>query len=90
MSPRASGLRQLLASGPLARDGATDAQLLDRFLTARDEAAFRTVVDRHAPMGYGMCQRVLGNHHDAEDAFQATILVLARRARAACGERLGP
>src|SRR4051812_24715562 len=58
----------------------TDAQLLESFLLRRDETAFEALVRRHGPMVLGVCRRILRDSHDAEDAFQATFLVLVRKA----------
>ena len=63
--------------------GLSDAQLLERFVAGRDaagEAAFRALVERHGPMVLRVCRGVLHDPHDAEDAFQVTFLVLARKA----------
>jgi RNA polymerase sigma factor (sigma-70 family) len=58
----------------------TDADLLDRFVGRRDEAAFELLLWRHGPTVLGLCQRLLRHEQDAEDAFQATFLTLARKA----------
>jgi RNA polymerase sigma factor (sigma-70 family) len=57
----------------------SDRQLVEQALARRDEAAFQTIVHRHGGMVYRVCLRVLQHAHDAEDAFQATFLVLARK-----------
>jgi RNA polymerase sigma factor (sigma-70 family) len=62
--------------GPVVLDG----ELLDRFIARRDEDAFEALVHRHGPMVLGVCRRILRHDEDAEDAFQATFLVLVRKA----------
>jgi RNA polymerase sigma factor (sigma-70 family) len=69
----------------------SDRQLLERFVAHRDEEAFAALLRRHGPLVLGVCRQVLGDLHSAEDAFQATFLVLARKASAIRrGESLGP
>lgn len=60
----------------------SDADLLERFRLRREEAAFTLLVQRHGPMVLAVCRRVLGDAHAAENAFQATFLVLVREAAA--------
>lgn len=87
-----SGLIRQLRQAALAGDGGglSDAQLLEWFQRHGDEAAFEALVRRHGPMVLGVCRRVLGDCHEAEDAFQATFLILLRKAGAlASPERVG-
>jgi RNA polymerase sigma factor (sigma-70 family) len=94
-TPSGSPLRELqnLFSDGVAT-GLTDRELLERFASCRDEAgefAFATLVARHGPMVMNVCRRMLRNSADADDAFQATFLVLVRRAGAVrVGTSLAP
>jgi RNA polymerase sigma factor (sigma-70 family) len=90
-SPLHSVVRFVRALAVPVKDGdATDRHLLRRYWAERDDVAFATLVKRYGPMVWGVCQRVLGNHADADDVFQATFLVLARKAGSLSKpERLG-
>ncbi|WP_422928729.1 sigma-70 family RNA polymerase sigma factor [Singulisphaera sp. PoT] len=71
-------INRLFQTGTVA--GLSDGQLLERFLADRDASAFDALVKRHGPMVLGVCRAVLRDKHDAEDAFQATFLILVRKA----------
>ena len=72
-------INRLFLEGTIS--GLPDGQLLERFLDARDEAAFAALVERHGPMVLNTCRAVVRDHQAAEDAFQATFLVLVCKAR---------
>ncbi len=81
-------LRDLFHDGSAV--GLGDGQLLARYAVDRDESAFEALVARHGPMVLATCRAVLRHEHDVEDAFQATFLVLARKARSVrAGDALG-
>jgi RNA polymerase sigma factor (sigma-70 family) len=78
LSPVIQYLRKVSALGNAA--DLTDSQLLERFTRHREEAAFATILRRHGPVVLSVCERVLHDRHDVEDAFQATFLLLLRKA----------
>src|SRR5262245_4108522 len=80
LNPFLHHLRHLIGNVPAA--GHTDGELLDRFLAGRDETAVGGLIRRYGPLVFGVCRRVLRNGHAAEDVFQATFLVLVRKAPA--------
>src|SRR5262245_49700849 len=69
-----------VAMGACRVDSRNDAELLARFAETREEMAFASLVWRHGTLVWGTCQHILGDTPDAEDAFQATFLTLARKA----------
>jgi RNA polymerase sigma factor (sigma-70 family) len=75
-----SFLRHICWLSGSSSEGESDGTLLDRFVAARDEAAFNALLARHGPLVLGVCRRALGDGPDAEDAFQATFLLLVRKA----------
>jgi RNA polymerase sigma factor (sigma-70 family) len=77
-TPLARLLRNVLASAGASE--APDAELLTRFLSRQDDGAFKAILRRHGPMVLAACRRLLPESHDAEDAFQATFVVLVRKA----------
>lgn len=85
-----SAVFRQLRSTVMLQDGAglTDGQLLEGYISHREEAALAALVHRHGPMAWGVCRRVLRNYHDAEDAFQATFLVLVRKAASIASREL--
>ncbi len=81
-------VERLYRDGTLS--GLNESELLDRFLVRKDELAFETLVTRHGPMVLSVCRGVLRDDHAAEDAFQATFLLLVRKGRSIRTPILGP
>src|SRR5262245_43824306 len=87
---QASDIIRHLRTTVLLQEGTelTDGQLLEGYASRRDEGALTALVVRHGPMVWGVCRRVLRDHHDVEDAFQATFLVLVRKAASIASREL--
>ncbi len=82
-------MNRLWADGTVT--GFTDAELLERFVSGHDPEVFEALVGRHGPMVLGVCQGILRDPHDAEDAFQATFLILVKKSTTLRGHvALGP
>jgi RNA polymerase sigma factor (sigma-70 family) len=79
-SGRMRGVVRELRQRALSNSSLTDGELLERYLAGREDAAFAALVRRHGPMVLAVCRRIVRDPHDADDAFQATFLVLVRRA----------
>lgn len=79
-TPLSSYLRRRIAG--VGQETSADHKLLERFVNDRDEDAFSSILERHGPLVWSVCRSILSARHDAEDAFQATFLVLARKAAA--------
>jgi RNA polymerase sigma factor (sigma-70 family) len=77
LAPVLHYLRHFDAAAP--ERGGDDGQLLERFSQGGDEAAFAAILKRYGPMVFGVCRRIVRDRHDAEDAFQATFLLLVRK-----------
>ena len=76
--PLLESVQRLFSEGTMT--GASESQLLERFLSQRDEVAFEAIVHKHGPMVLAVCRRILSDPNDVDDAFQATFLILVKRA----------
>src|SRR5262245_57966298 len=81
MAPLSAILRHVRRIAPDQAVSPSDAELLVRYARGRDDEAFEELLARHGPLVWGVCRRLVSDRHTAEDAFQATFLVLARRAK---------
>src|SRR5262249_56984917 len=88
LSPVVRHIRKL--AGADAVRELSDTELLERFVAVREERAFAALLRRHGPLVWSVCWQVLHHRQDAEDAFQATFLLLARQGGAAPPARAGP